>query len=419
MSEIASTARVQPSKANEYYTDVDDTTIGSHQGRRRSSASSPGHGVPQLVPTASSEVPPHSAGIERGSGGGWRTRWFSFSFDYFKTRFFWYALVLGQVLALCITSTNTFSTLLANEGTNIPSFQTLFNYILLFLVYTPYTIFKYGWKRWFTLLWKDSWRYIIFAFLDVVGNYLVVRAYNYATILSLQLINFAAILVVVIVSLIFLHVRYHLTQYAGILVCIGGMGLLLASDHITGGDGDATDQLKGDLLALAGAACYGLANTLEEFLVSKRPIYEVIGQLSLWAIIINGVICAIFDRGSFATATWNGDVAGYLVGYTLILFIFYSLTPIMFRLSSAAFFNISLLTGNFWGVIIGIHVFHYTVHYLYPIAFVLIIVGLFIYFLSEGVFGEAKKPWLGEDQEEGVVGVGTAKKMQEQPGAIV
>ena len=153
--------------------------------------------------------------------------------------------------------------------------------------------------------------------------------------------------------------------------------------------------------------------------MSKQPVYVVLSQLGLWGFLINGVQAAIFDRASFAAATWNAAVAGYLTGYTLILFLFYSLAPLVFRIASAAFMNISLLTGNFWGVVIGIQVFHYSIHWMYPIAFVLILFGLFVYFLSESVFGEAKKPWLGERQEDGVDGVGTAKRMVEHPEALV
>lgn len=39
----------------------------------------------------------------------------------------------------------------------------------------------------------------------------------------------------------------------------------------------------------------------------------------------------------------------------------------------------------------------------------LIIIGLVIYFLANTVLGDAKKPWLGKDQEGGIAGVGTAK----------
>ncbi|KAI9772642.1 MAG: hypothetical protein M1840_000236 [Geoglossum simile] len=363
-------------------------------------------------------------------------------FAYFKTKDFYLVLVLGQILALCITGTNTFTTLLwVKKNTSIPAFQTFFNYVLLNLVYSSYTIYKYGFKKYGSILYQHGWKYIILSFLDVEGvslvrsycqhaakllkpspqNYFVVLAYRYTTILSAQLINFWAIVVVVIISFLLLKVRYHWSQIVGILVCCGGMGLLLASDHITGNNGGtALNQLKGDLFMLLGASFYGLSNVTEEFLVSKRPLYEVVGQIGFWGMIINGVQAAIFDRPAFRSATWDIFTARYIIGFTLCLFVFYSLTPIMFRMSSAAFFNISLLTGNFWGVVIGVRVFDYHVHYLYPIAFVLIMVGLFVYFtLTESVLGDAKKPWLGFNQHLGISGIGTARRKAENPRAIV
>lgn len=245
------------------------------------------------------------------------------------------------------------------------------------------------------------------------GNYFTVLAYRYTTILSAQLINFWAIVVVVSISFVFLRVRYHWAQMLGIFICVGGMGILLGSDHLTGsngGDVSSSSQLKGDLFALVGATGYGLSNVAEEYLVSQRPLYEVVGQIGWWGMIINGVQAGIFDRPSFRTAVWNGKVGGYLTGYTLIMTLFYSLVPIMYRLASAAFFNISLLTSNFWGVIIGLRVFGYRVHFLYPIAFVLIMIGQCVYFLGKGVLGEATKVWLGKNQEKGVMGIGTAKR---------
>lgn len=342
-------------------------------------------------------------------------RWF----QYLKTKQFWITLLLGQVLAICITSTNTLSTLLANEGTSIPAFQTLFNYVLLNLVYTTYTIYQYGWKKWLRLL-ADGWRFFILAFFDVEGNYFVVLAYRYTTILSAQLINFWAIAVVVIISFVFLHVRYHYTQLLGILLCIGGLGVIFGSDQLTGANATgAANAVKGDLFALLGASCYGLSNVLEEWLVSERPLFEVVGQLAWWGMLINGAQAGIFDRAAFGAATWSPRVAAYLVAYTLILALFYSLAPVLFRLSSAAFFNISLLTGSFWGVAIGVRVFGLHIHWMYPIAFVLILLGQVLYFLRQSMVGEALKPWLGARQQKGHAGVGTAKRRVERPGAIV
>lgn len=185
---------------------------------------------------------------------------------------------------------------------------------------------------------------------------------------------------------------------------------------------------------LLGATLYGFSNVTEEFLVSKRPLYEVVGQIGFWGIFINGVQAAIFDRKQFDSATWNGKVGGYIVGFTICLFTFYSLAPVLFRMASAAFFNISLLTANFWGLLIGIKVFGYTIMYLYGIAFTCIVLGLLVYHVLSDVLGESKKPWLGgkfsildiatffssqtcmlispstDNQEEGVAGVGTAKR---------
>ncbi|KAF2434602.1 DUF914-domain-containing protein [Tothia fuscella] len=341
---------------------------------------------------------------------------------YIKTKQFWVVLLLGQVLALCIVGTNTLSSLLNGAGANIPAFQTFFNYVLLNAIWTSITLYKYGFKKWGKMVYTDGWRYFILAFLDVEGNYFTVLAYRYTTILSAQLINFWAIVVVVVMSFLFLKVRYGWTQILGIFVCIGGMGLLFASDHITGANNfPAENQLKGDLFALLGATFYGFSNAFQEFLVSKRPMYEVVGQLAFWAMIINGVQAGIFDRSSFraAAAVYQPKVGGYIAGFDLLLTIFYSLAPILFRMSSAAFFNISLLTGNFWGTIVGIHVFHYTVHWLYPVAFVLIIVGLFVYFIMDGTLGDSLKPWLGENQEQGVSGVGTARRRLDKPNVIV
>ena len=357
-----------------------------------------------IIPSTSADNNPEniSKGLDLLEASS--TKWYS----YLLTIDFYIVLAIGQALSLCITATNTFTTFLANAGTNIPAFQTVFNYILLFLIYTLVFVVREGPKAWFKVLRRVWWQYLIMSFLDVEGNYFTVLAYRYTNILSAQLINFWSIVCVVIVSFVLLRVRYKAFQVVGILVCCGGMGILLASDHITGSNGGPV-LVKGDLFALLGATFYGVSNVFEEWLVSKAPVYQVLSYMGFFGMIINGIQAAIFDREAFQQAQWNGQIVGWLLGYTFCLTLFYTLAPLILRMGSAAFFDISLLTANFWGVIIGIHVFGYTIYYLYPIAFVLIIVGLIIYFLSGSMLGDAKKPWLGDNQEGGVAGLGTAK----------
>ncbi|KAK1833066.1 putative solute carrier family 35 member f1 protein [Podospora conica] len=373
-----------------------------------SKAPDDGYGTTTTTPaeTASlSESDAVKAGLEHLESRN--VHWYS----YLGTLDFWAIIAVGQVLSLCITASNTFSTFLAAAGTSIPAFQTIFNYVLLTLLYLPWTVHRLGGPLPFLrLVRRDGWKYLILSLLDVEGNYFTVLAYRYTNILSAQLLNFWSIVCVVAVSFFLLRVRYRPFQIAGVLLCCAGMGLLLASDHLTGSNGGpAPDLVKGDLFGLAGATFYGLSNVFEEWFVSRRPAPEVLAFLGLFGVLINGVQAAIFDRASFAAAAWTPAVGGYLAGYTLALTLFYSLVPIMLRMGSAAVFDVSLLTANFWGVIIGIRVFGYVIHFLYPIAFVLIILGLVVYFLAGSILGDSKKPWLGDGQAEGVAGFGTAK----------
>lgn len=333
-------------------------------------------------------------------------------FGFIRNKRFWLAFVIGQILSLCLTCTNSMTTGMAQSGpTNIPLLQNLLNYVLLALVHNAIALYKYGFKKWFRILVKDSWRFFILGFIDVQGNYFVTLAYEYTNMLSAALLDNFAIVVVVILSFVFLHVRYHWTQYIGILVTIGGLALLIVSDRLTGKDYSGTDIVKGDLFVLLGAACYGFSNTFEEFLVSERPIYEVIGNMALWASCINAVQMGIFGRNDLKNAVWNGKVGGYLTGYVTTMFLLYHLCPMLLRITSAAFYNLSVLTSDFWSLLVGTEAFGYTVYWLYPVGFVCTVIGIVFYCAAPLTgMGEAEKPWLGEDQELGVNGLFTMRR---------
>lgn len=53
--------------------------------------------------------------------------------------------------------------------------------------------------------------------------------------------------------------KYQWTQVLGALVCIGGLGLLVASDVITNKDYPAISMVKGDIFMIVGASLYGFS----------------------------------------------------------------------------------------------------------------------------------------------------------------
>ncbi|KAF9989821.1 hypothetical protein BGZ75_004823 [Mortierella antarctica] len=290
-------------------------------------------------------------------------------------------LLLGQLLSLCITATTIFTTKLA-QGDNpvsIPTTQSFLNYFVLGLVYTAVTIYKDGFRGWISTMRRRAVYYMLFAIVDVEGNYFVVKAYSYTSLLSAMLLDAWTIPCVVLMSVFFLKMRFIRYHYLGVVLAMAGMGFLIWSDMEAGKDFPGSDYVKGDLFCLLGATLYAVSNVYQEFLVRQAPMYEVVGQLGFWATFLNGAQLAILERNEIRNVKWTPQVVIYIIGFDIALFIMYSVSPLLFRLSSATFFNLSLLTSDFYGLIFGIFLFNAKINRLYPIAYVLIIAGIIVY----------------------------------------
>jgi solute carrier family 35 protein F1/2 len=108
------------------------------------------------------------------------------------------------------------------------------------------------------------------------------------------------------------------------MICVAGLGLLVASDQLTNKDWAAPNKGKGDAFMILGATLYGfsasctmmfvretdrnlVANATEEFLVRRRPLYEVVGQLGMWGTIINGIQASALEHKKWKQSTWSGE----------------------------------------------------------------------------------------------------------------
>lgn len=312
----------------------------------------------------------------------WRSIW---------TKQFVLALVAGQVVSLCITCTNVTTTELVNRGWTLSTTQGFFLYFTLFIVYTPYTIYQYGFKGWGNVIRHDGWKYLILAACDVEANFMVVKAYQYTDLLSCMLLDAWAIPVCLFFSWVYMRTKYHWTQLLGVFICIGGLGLLVASDQLTQKDWQALSRAKGDGFMIAGATLYGFTNATEEFLVRKRPLYEVVGQLGMWGFLINGIQASALEWKGMREAPWNGGIIGLLMAFTCAMLILYTVAPLLYRLASSAYFNLSLLSSDFYGLLFGLFLYHYSPYWLYFISFAVVIAGLITYF------------WYSTPEEQGIL----------------
>jgi len=256
----------------------------------------------------------------------------------------------------------------------------VYRYFSIFSIYTPYTIYRYGFGGWLKVIYKDGWKYIILAACDVEGNYTVVKAYQYTNLLSCMLLDAWAIPVCMFFSYLYMRTRYHWTQILGVMICVTGLGLLVASDQLTNKDWQAVNKGKGDAFMILGASLYGFTNATEEFFVRKRPLYEVVGQLGMWGTIINGIQASALEHKKWKESTWSGENIGLLVAYTAAMVILYTVAPMLYRLASSAYFNLSLLSSDFYGLLFGLFLFHYKPYWLYFPSFGVVILGLIVYF---------------------------------------
>ncbi|CAO0798022.1 unnamed protein product [Mucor circinelloides] len=300
-------------------------------------------------------------------------------FAFVKDRNFWKVLLLGQLLSLCITGTNVVTTILSTQyNFAAPTTQTFLVYACLAIVYNSYALYKRGLKGWLLQFWRRGIYYFILGFIDVEGNYFVVKSYQYTSLLSAMLLDCWSTPVCMILSFFFLKVRYRWVQYLGVFIALCGLGMLVASDVITDKNYGATDAVKGDLFCILGATLYGFSNVGEELMARKHPLYEVIGMFTFFATFINLVQIFIFEREEWANFA-DTKISGMVVTYTICMFVLYSLAPVMFRLGSAVLYNLSILTSDFYGLIFGLGLFGYSVTVMYPFAYVVIIIGIGIY----------------------------------------
>ena len=75
-------------------------------------------------------------------------------------------------------------------------------------------------------------------------------------------------------------------------------------------------------------------------------------------------------------------------GYAVALFMFYTITPFVLKMSGATLFNLSLLTSDMWAVAIRVFLYQQQINWLYYLAFTVVAIGLIIYSLNENSSGD-------------------------------
>jgi len=116
-------------------------------------------------------------------------------------------------------------------------------------------------------------------------------------------------------------------------------------------------------------------------------------------------------------STWDGATAGLLISYTAAMLILYTVAPILYRMASSTYYNLSILSSDFYGLLFGLFLYHYKPYFLYFIAFPVTITGLVVYFWSLPLESQGKIEVKAPVYVEAHGGTGrTAGDLREQTG---
>ncbi|KAM9348989.1 solute carrier family 35 member F2 [Symphorus nematophorus] len=297
--------------------------------------------------------------------------------------FTWHLLktvVMGQVLSLLICGTAVSCQYLANAGVETPMLQSFLNYALLLLVYTTILSTRKGDRNLLQIIKTKWWKYLVMGLADVEANYTVVKAYQFTTLTSIQLLDCFVIPVLMVLSWFFLKTRYRLVHFIAVLVCLLGVGAMVGADILAERDqGSTSDVVLGDGLVLLSAVLYAVSNVCQEYTVKNLSRVEFLGMMGFFGTLISGIQLAVLETRAVEAIKWDFHIAMLFAVYALCMYALYSFMPVVVKMTSATAVNLSLLTADLFSLFCGIFLFQYTFSTLYIVSFVVITLGFVLF----------------------------------------
>ncbi|XP_076445058.1 solute carrier family 35 member F2-like isoform X2 [Babylonia areolata] len=263
--------------------------------------------------------------------------------------------------------------------------QSFLNYCLLCVVYTVMLACRHQpeERHLGVMLRQDGWKYAILALIDVEANYLVVKAYAYTSVTSVQVLDCCSIAVVLVLSWWLLKALYTWTHLLGVGVSLVGLAGLVVADVLSGRNQDkdgGSNRALGDVLVITGAILYGVSNVGQEFVVKKYPRSDFLGMVGLFGSFFSGLQLILLERNEVESLDLSSfKIWGPWLGYVVCLFLIYSFMSLAIQQTSATTINISILSADFYALLFGLFLFHNQFNVLYIVAFALVVVGVAVY----------------------------------------
>lgn len=276
-------------------------------------------------------------------------------------------------------------------------------------------------------LQRPAWHYFVMAFLDVEANAVTMLAFRYTTLTSITLYDALAIPSAMLLSACFLARQYSWLHFVGVVVCMIGVVVNVLGDYesnqqdsenlsnATSAASGSTQEpypnkLLGDVLAITGGFLYGLNDVIAEATVRRNgDTVEYLAMMGLFAFSISFVQAAILEKddilGFFQSSNDQdscgaGKRWGLLSIFTGVTVLSYMGASRFLMISEAAFFNLSLLTGDLWSVLFSVVAEKIVPPGLYFLALFFVLGGVITYEMAPHPVVETESAATGAQQLE-------------------
>ncbi|XP_066248619.1 solute carrier family 35 member F2-like [Euwallacea similis] len=294
----------------------------------------------------------------------------------------WQNIILGQFLSVILCAINTLAHYLNSRSSEVlPTGQSFPHYMFLCAIYTSWLAFRRGDRGLISIIKARGWRYLLLCIIDVEANTLMSTAHQFTTLTSIQLLGCVAIPVALALSCLVLGVRYRMVHILAVSVCLIGVGCLVWA-NIEDTKIDGKNQLVGDMLCLGGAVLFAIVTVLQELSVKNTDIVEYLGLLGLFGSIVSGLQMLLLERQTLISTTWKNSSA-LLSSFSACQFMFCTFSSVFLLNMGTTALHLSLLSGNFYTLIVGILLFNYKFHALYFLSYTLSMTGVYIYAIKK------------------------------------
>ena len=193
-----------------------------------------------------------------------------------------------------------------------------------------------------------------------------------------------------VLSLVLLKIRYKVSHYIGISICLVGISIGFLNDflHLSDEKQTASRPILGDFLALIGAFCYALENVIMEYLIKKPgDVFNILGFIGAFGVMTTVVEAAVVGEfGAFAhinPGVSNWSIFANYAGMAATNFVCYTLIPFYIARSGATLLNLNNVTTILWSMLSDIFLFGGQFYPLYLAAFFVELGGILLFSLAK------------------------------------